>query len=168
MLTLKNLALNLVYYAMTVGALPLGLLQLEARWWGDDHRPQLAVRVAAVALGLLSVSIQGWCIALLQRRGRGTPSLLAATAQLVTTGPYAWLRNPLNLSEVTVFLALAAWCASWILLIYASVAWLAFHLFVVLYEEPRHRRQFGAAYEAYASAVSRWLPRPPRTASTAV
>jgi protein-S-isoprenylcysteine O-methyltransferase Ste14 len=40
------------------------------------------------------------------------------------------------------------------------VVWFAVvNLFVRGYEEPALRRQFGAAYEPYAAAVGRWLPR---------
>ncbi len=35
---------------------------------------------------------------------------------------------------------------------------IAFHLFVLGYEEPRLRRQFGAPYERYFLRVSRWIP----------
>jgi len=41
--------------------------------------------------------------------------------------------------------------------------WMAFfaivNLFVLGYEEPTLQRQFGAAYDQYAAAVGRWLPR---------
>ena len=36
---------------------------------------------------------------------------------------------------------------------------MSFHVFVVLYEEPTLRRQFGAEYETYCRAVPRWIPR---------
>ena len=38
---------------------------------------------------------------------------------------------------------------------------LAFHCFVVLYEEPALTRRFGDAYRAYRDAVPRWIPRRP-------
>jgi protein-S-isoprenylcysteine O-methyltransferase Ste14 len=38
----------------------------------------------------------------------------------------------------------------------------AFHLRVILHEEPWLRRQFGAEWEAYSATTSRWLPRSPR------
>jgi protein-S-isoprenylcysteine O-methyltransferase Ste14 len=36
--------------------------------------------------------------------------------------------------------------------------WVAFHLFVLGYEEPALRRQF-ENYETYRAHVPRWLPR---------
>jgi protein-S-isoprenylcysteine O-methyltransferase Ste14 len=38
---------------------------------------------------------------------------------------------------------------------------LAFHIFVVVYEEPTLRATFGAEYDAYCQRVARWLPRRP-------
>ena len=45
------------------------------------------------------------------------------------------------------------------MLAYAVVVALAFHLFVVLYEEPTLRETFGADYVAYYGEVPRWVPR---------
>jgi protein-S-isoprenylcysteine O-methyltransferase Ste14 len=42
---------------------------------------------------------------------------------------------------------------------YALAVVTAFHLFVVLYEEPTLRRSFGAAYERYCERVPRWIGR---------
>ena len=42
---------------------------------------------------------------------------------------------------------------------YGALVWLAFHLFVLGYEEPTLRRTYGSSYEAFCAAVPRWLPR---------
>ena len=42
------------------------------------------------------------------------------------------------------------------LLWYAAIVWLGFHLFVLLYEEPRLRREFGDQYTSYCQGVTRW------------
>jgi protein-S-isoprenylcysteine O-methyltransferase Ste14 len=52
-------------------------------------------------------------------------------------------------SEATYFRSLG-------LVIYAAAALLGFHLFVVLYEEPRPRSRFGQVYQRYFEAVPRW------------
>jgi len=36
------------------------------------------------------------------------------------------------------------------------------HLFVIGYEEPTLRRNFGETYVEYLRTVPRWIPRPPR------
>ena len=45
------------------------------------------------------------------------------------------------------------------LLEYGALIWLAAHLFVIGYEEPKLRSTFGTEYEAFSHAVSRWIPR---------
>jgi protein-S-isoprenylcysteine O-methyltransferase Ste14 len=45
------------------------------------------------------------------------------------------------------------------LLEYGALIWLAAHLFVIGYEEPKLRATFGTEYEAFCHAVSRWIPR---------
>jgi protein-S-isoprenylcysteine O-methyltransferase Ste14 len=49
-----------------------------------------------------------------------------------------------------------------VLLGYAAVLAVAYHLFVRYYEEPTLGRRFGEAYARYREAVPRWLPRWPR------
>ena len=57
------------------------------------------------------------------------------------------------------------------LLQYAGFVLVAFHLFVVLYEEPTLEAQFQESYRAYRRAVPRWgfttHPYEERTGSTA-
>jgi protein-S-isoprenylcysteine O-methyltransferase Ste14 len=43
--------------------------------------------------------------------------------------------------------------------VYAAALGLAFHAFVVLYEEPTLGRMFGEEYAAYRRMVPRWLGR---------
>ena len=161
-LLLKNLGLNVGYYALTVVAGPAGVLALERSVSGEPP-PNFWLRVAGGAVILVSVVVQVSCIITLQRGGAGTPSPLIPPVQLVTQGLYAWVRNPLNLGEVALLLGLAVWFASWGLVCYALAAWLCFHWFVVAYEEPRHRQRFGAGYNGYAARVRRWLPQQPAT-----
>jgi protein-S-isoprenylcysteine O-methyltransferase Ste14 len=55
-----------------------------------------------------------------------------------------------------------AWLFLWLpLLAYAAVLSLAFHLFVVGYEEPTLTQTFGDTYLTYRRSVSRWVPKPP-------
>jgi protein-S-isoprenylcysteine O-methyltransferase Ste14 len=42
---------------------------------------------------------------------------------------------------------------------YSALVWLAFHAFVMLYEEPTLKATFGAQYDAFCTSVPRWIPR---------
>lgn len=157
-LTIKNILVNLFYYAFTLFAVPWVLLWLEARWDSIGRTPT-GLRIIFIFLGIVGALLQLWCIILFQRVGKGTPSPAVPTNKLVTQGPYRLVRNPMNIGEVMVMLALAGWFASWMLLVYAVLAWLAFHVFIVTFEEPRHLKVFGGDYEEYKRSVNRWLPK---------
>lgn len=159
-LTGKNIVLNIAYYGVTAVGLPAVVLVAENGFrFGRDNDP--ALRFLAVGLAFAGIALQLWCITLFQRKGGGTPSPVWPPTQLVVAGPYRWVRNPMNLGEVLVFLALAAWFDSWVLVLYALLAWLTFHLYVVLYEEARLARRFNGSYDSYRRVVGRWLPKFP-------
>jgi protein-S-isoprenylcysteine O-methyltransferase Ste14 len=155
-LTVSNIGLNVLYYGATLAGLPSAVLYAEDQL-GLGRQGVAWLRIAAVVLAVIGIVLQLWCITLFQRLGRGTPSPLLPPRHLVLTGPYRWLRNPMNAGEVVVFLALAAWFGSRALVAYAVLALFVFHTFVVLYEEPRLARQFGDRYEAYRRHVARWM-----------
>jgi protein-S-isoprenylcysteine O-methyltransferase Ste14 len=91
--------------------------------------------------------------------GHGTPVPIAPTDRLVVGGPFRWVRTPGYVSVVTLLVGQALVLGSPAVLGYAVVVAIAFHLVVVLYEEPTLRRQFGADYETYCRAVPPWVPR---------
>jgi protein-S-isoprenylcysteine O-methyltransferase Ste14 len=94
--------------------------------------------------------------------GRGTPAPVAPTEELVITGPYRWLRNPMYLAVVAVIIGQALLLRQASLLIYAAVVAAAFVAFVKLYEEPVLTERYGEAYRRYRASVPGWIPRPPR------
>jgi protein-S-isoprenylcysteine O-methyltransferase Ste14 len=63
------------------------------------------------------------------------------------------------LAVVGAILGQALLFANALLLGYAAVVWGLFHLFVMAYEEPTLRHEFGEAYAAYRRGVGRWWPR---------
>ena len=93
------------------------------------------------------------------REGRGTPAPIAPTQHLVVGGTFRYVRNPGYVAVVSLLVGQALLFGSTAVLLYALAVALAFHCFVVLYEEPTLRRQFGADYDAYCRKVPRWLPR---------
>ncbi len=99
-------------------------------------------------------------------RGRGTPAPFDPPRRLVVTGLYRRVRNPMYVGVVLALLGESVLWQDRALAIYACALWAAFHLWVLLYEEPKLRRLFGPDFDAYRATVPRWLPRPaPRRAS---
>lgn len=92
-------------------------------------------------------------------RGLGTPAPIAPTKFLVISGLHRYVRNPMYIGVALVILGQAALFRSPHLAEYAALMLLIAHTFVVLYEEPTLRRQFGASYEEYRRTVPRWIPR---------
>lgn len=92
--------------------------------------------------------------------GLGTPAPVAPTRHLVITGLYRYVRNPMYVAVVSLILGQGLLLGNVRLLVYGSLIWLLFHLFVLGYEEPTLRATFGAEYRAYCGAVPRWIPRP--------
>jgi protein-S-isoprenylcysteine O-methyltransferase Ste14 len=77
--------------------------------------------------------------------------------RLVTTGPYAWSRNPMYAGHLAFLAGLAVATGSPVAL--AALAWhVPWFARRVRRDEDRLRERFGAAYDEYASRVPRWLP----------
>jgi protein-S-isoprenylcysteine O-methyltransferase Ste14 len=119
----------------------------------DGVRGVGAVLMTAGGLGLLD------CFARFALEGRGTPAPLAPTRTLVVSGAYRHVRNPMYVAVVAAILGQALLFGSERVLGYAVLVWCVVHVFVVAYEEPTLRGQFGEAYVAYQAGVRRWWPR---------
>ena len=91
--------------------------------------------------------------------GLGTPAPVFPTRHLVVTGLYRYVRNPMYVAVVATILGQALVLGNVTLLRYGALIWLAFHLFVLLYEEPTLRATFGPEYRLFCAQVPRWIPR---------
>ena len=118
-----------------------------------------AVSFLAIPLWLAGSLIILWCFWDFTIRGCGTPLPMDPPTELVVTGPYRYIRNPIYVGSFFLFLGHFLWFGYWSLLIYAAIAFLGVHIFVVLYEEPALKKRFGIAYENYVRKVPRWIPK---------
>ena len=92
-------------------------------------------------------------------KGLGTPAPIAPPTKLVVSGFYRYVRNPMYVGVTLAVLGEALFFGSRALLWEALFVVLGFHGFVLAYEEPTLKGQFGAEYETYRANVPRWLPR---------
>jgi protein-S-isoprenylcysteine O-methyltransferase Ste14 len=91
--------------------------------------------------------------------GSGTPAPIAPTKILVVQGLHRFVRNPMYIGIGLVVGGQAWLFRSLALALYLAFFALAVHLFVLFYEEPTLRKQFGEEYQRYRAEVPRWIPK---------
>jgi len=91
------------------------------------------------------------------RHGGGGPGMDTPPDRLVTTGPFAWCRNPMYLGHIVFLVGLAMTLRSLFGAATGAITAVWFH-FRVQRDEARLRARFGQPYEAYVARVSRWIP----------
>jgi protein-S-isoprenylcysteine O-methyltransferase Ste14 len=133
---------------------------LMTRWRAG---PPLLGLIGDRALGILLLVIGATVLldsfARFAVQGRGTPAPVLPTTRLIATGAYRYVRNPMYVSVISLVIGQGLLFGSVRVLVYAGCLWVAFQLFIVLYEEPTLRRAYGKEYDRYRAAVPRWLPR---------
>ncbi len=151
---------TLVFVILAPGSVVVLLPYLISHWTVADPFLGLGfVRWIGALLVLLGLPVFLDFLVRFVRDGRGTPAPVAEPERLVVTGGFRSVRNPGYVAVLAMIAGQALIFGSTALLGYTAAVALAFHLFVVLYEEPHLRRKFGGNYEVYCRRVPRWLPR---------
>lgn len=97
-----------------------------------------------------------WVGTLRTAQGGGGPGLSNPPLRLVSTGAYAWTRNPMYLGHLIFFAGLA--------LMFSGVAWVVLVAHALWFDgRVRHDEAgllalFGAPYRDYMHRVKRWVP----------
>jgi protein-S-isoprenylcysteine O-methyltransferase Ste14 len=158
--------LRAVVYALLFFSF-FGWLAFSARTFDPNFAFTLPLRMVPAGLALMFAGgcLMLACVFTFVNRGRGTPAPFDAPRQFVAIGPYRYVRNPMYLGGFVLLLGLGFYLRSVSILLLTVVLLPAFHLLVVFEEEPVLKRKFGADYENYLRAVSRWLPRAPRASA---
>ena len=131
-----------------------GLAQVPLDHTRLDHGAGLLLIAAGITLLVA-------CIVEFARRGRGTLSPVDPPRELVVSGLYRYVRNPMYLAVTTIVLVEVLLTRSTDLAIYWVIWFAAANVFVMLYEEPALHAQFGESYDAYRQRVGRWIPGRP-------
>jgi len=150
--------------AVTFGGLALVVIpqiileQTGGSWsalW--DRRPWAVglIGQCVAALGLIGVS----AVQEFATRGHGTPVPFDPPARLVTSGPYAYLRNPMQLSAALVLVSWGALLGSWWVVAGGAMAVIYGAGFATGDESADLERRFGNAWSRYRSLVRPWFPR---------
>ena len=150
------LILRLVFGLPLLAVLLLDIFYPRALAWAKFSLPagvQLAALIAA-----------GFCVVLLWWVLRSIGNNISETVlvkkegDLVTSGPYRYVRHPLYASALLFLLALSLVFRDWIILGYSLAGILAFRLLVIPAEEKQLLESFGEEYECYQSRTGALLP----------
>ncbi len=112
---------------------------------------------AVIAVGIaIYLHTAFWGFAVI---GGGTPAPIAPTKILVVKGLHRFVRNPMYIGVALVIGGQAWLFHSLRIAIYVACVLFVVQLFVLFYEEPTLRKQFGEEYERYRATVPRWIPK---------
>lgn len=91
--------------------------------------------------------------------GLGTPAPVAPTEELVVSGLYRYVRNPMYVAVAATIFGQALLLGQLVLFAYGAVFVVIVVAFVRWYEEPTLTGTYGEQYEAYKRSVPAWVPR---------
>ncbi|GAA2852293.1 hypothetical protein GCM10010517_09960 [Streptosporangium fragile] len=149
----RRLVARALLQVILSGALWLALpVALTGVWRQPAWALGLAAQALAVPLLLGLAAVREFVAA-----GRGTPLPYDPPRTLVTTGPYAYVRNPMQVSMVAGYLVLGPLDARFFAA--APVAFAYGAGLAAWHEGERLAGRFGAEWAAYRRAVRPWIPR---------
>jgi protein-S-isoprenylcysteine O-methyltransferase Ste14 len=154
------LAGSLAFFVAAPGVIAGCVPYVLTRWQYRTpvlHLPGERILGALLLTGAVAVLVDSFIRFVFE--GHGTPAPVVPPEHLVISGLYRHVRNPMYVAILAAITGQALIFGSVRLFAYAGVVWTMFHMFVVLYEEPKLRRTFGRSYIAYLANVRRWRPR---------
>jgi len=137
----------------TLVPLPVALAILTLR--AGLAPPSAALTAAGVALTLAGEALRLWGV---QHIGAISRTRSDRLGPLIASGPFAYVRNPLYIGNIALWVGFAItarllWLAPVILVVLAA----EYHA-IVRWEEQMLESRLGDGYHAYASRVPRWVP----------
>ena len=150
----KTLTQTIVLWVLFLIVVPAGVARLDDAL-GLSGFP-VSRSVAVIGFGLFG-SLGLWGGVVMARDGRGTPLPLDTARDLVVTGPYRWVRNPMAIAAPAQAFWVAFWHGSWAVVAYGLAAAVAWNLLIRPSEERELLERFGDPYDRYRRAVRCWI-----------
>lgn len=154
-LFIRNLIFTMLQPGLVAGLIPLWITGFSInnifdQVWQLHHYTGAIVFFIGFVIMLL-------CIIRFAVKGRGTLSPVDPTKKLVLSGLYHFSRNPMYVGVVLILIGEAIFFQSVALWMYSLFVFITFHMFIILVEEPRLRKDFGEDYKKYCKKVRRWI-----------
>lgn len=114
--------------------------------------------IAGPVLTLSGLALVAWSVAIQYTLGKGTPAPKVATLKLVTTGPYAWTRNPMTLGALLMYLGIGIWIGSGVVIALTVIIFSGLLTFIYVHETKELSERFGDEYLEYKKRTPFLLP----------
>jgi len=159
----RSLAQLVVFWTTFFVVVPLLLMAIEERlhlsWDALDHE---GVRVGGATVFLLGSAAGLWSCVTMALRGKGTPLPGETARELVITGPYRFVRNPMAVAGMLQTAGVGLLVGSWMVLAIAVAGALAWNVLIRPTEEADLADRFDEPYRQYTEHVRCWVPTSPR------
>lgn len=128
--------------------------------WLDWARVELPgwLRWLAAGVTILCIPLAWWVFRSIGNNISETV-LTKRTHQLVTEGPYRWIRHPLYAVSMLLLLSLSVIASNWFLALYWLLTVLAFRLIIIPKEEEFLIKAFGDQYLSYRQRTGALVPK---------
>jgi len=121
--------------------------------------PTILSLTVGFSMVLFGEFIRLWAVSAIGYESRSTRA--PGGSRLVTCGPFAYVRNPLYLGNIFVYVGIGVMSMAffpWLLL--AAMGWFSFQYFLIVTEEEKYLfSRFGMEYGIYCARVPRFIPR---------
>jgi len=145
-----------ILFSIVWGVIPWGLSLLTPRYGWVTGRPSIWNLLGLIPL---AIGIAGslWTLGLHFSESQDRLDFEPNKSYLITSGAYAFSRNPMYLSELTLLLGWVIFYGSVAVLLALLVWWAWFSFVQVPQEERLIEARFGQAYHEYKRRVPRWF-----------
>ncbi len=116
-------------------------------------------RYSGLILIVLGAAGYFWCSHSFAFSGKGSPIPFTPTKELVVTGLYRHVRNPMYVAAFMILAGETVLFQSKGMLIYFLIMFAGLNFQVLCLEETHLEEKFGEGYRRYRKAVPRWIPR---------
>jgi protein-S-isoprenylcysteine O-methyltransferase Ste14 len=140
-----------------VSAAALGVVAqriLPLPWVDGAFATALQILGAILAISALLLDVTTFATF---RKHKTTVMPNKGATSLITTGPFAWSRNPIYVANTALVLGAGLYFGNFWLVVSAFVAAGVTQKLAIEREEKHLAGKFGAAWESYAARVRRWV-----------
>lgn len=134
-------------------------LTRETRFAAQLAQPNQVPFCAGLVMITTGLALAVWTVHLFLTHGQGTPAPWEPPQNLVVSGPYRHVRNPMISGALFILMGEALLFQSVPLLMWWLIFLLANLIYLPIFEERDLLVRYGEAYKRYIAHVPRWLPR---------